>query len=56
MQCLKFMGIAILKNWIIISTFVNRKRSFELVQNEVRYRISLVSKSSIKKVRLRQIT
>lgn len=39
------MGIAILKNWIIISTFVNRKRSFELVQNEVRYRISLVSKS-----------
>lgn len=41
----KIYGYNDIEKWIIISTFVFGKRSFELLQNEVKYRISLVSKS-----------
>ena len=41
----KIYGYNDIEKWITIRIFVPRKRSFELLQNEVKYRISLVSKS-----------
>lgn len=42
-------------NRIIFITFVIKKRSFDLLQNEVKYRISLVSKSLPIKLRNFQV-